>query len=58
MERLVKVSLDDLTELVRDSLILNRLIEDYDYNDIQDRIYHAGISDDEVDDWLDNYIKG
>lgn len=58
MERLVKVSLDDLTELVRDSLILNRLIEDYDYNDIQDRIYQAGISDDEVDDWLDNYIRG
>ena len=54
----MKVSLDDLTELVRDSLILNRLIDNYDYNDIQDRIYDAGISDDEVDDWLDNYIKG
>ncbi len=56
MERLVKVSLDDLTELVRDSLILNYLL--YGYDDIQDRIYHAGISDDEVDDWLDNYIRG
>ena len=37
--QIVKIDLDDLCELVRDSLILNRLIEDYDYNEIQDYIF-------------------
>ena len=54
--QIVKIDLDDLCELVRDSLILNRLIEDYDYNEIQDYIYSFEITDEDVNDWLENYI--
>ena len=54
--QIVKIDLDDLCELVRDSLILNRLIEDYDYNEIQDYIYSFEITDGDVNDWLENYI--
>lgn len=54
-QRIVKIDLDDLCELVRDSIFLNRLyeagVDNWDGAD-----YVDGISDDEVDEYINNLI--
>ena len=56
----VKVDLDDLCELVRDSLILNRLYLERDWarqiTGVDDLIYNISVSDDEIDEYIDSLI--
>jgi len=58
--RAVKVDLDDLCELVRDSLILNRLLQENEWSreitGVDDLIYNISVSDDEVDEYIDSLI--
>ena len=51
----VKVNLDDLCELVRDSITLNRLYE-AGVDNWEGWEYVDGVSDDEVDEYIDSLI--
>lgn len=58
--RAVKVDLDDLCELVRDSLILNRLYMENEWareiTGVTDPIYEITVTDDEVDEYVESLI--
>lgn len=58
--RAVKVDLDDLCELVRDSLILNRLYMENEWaleiTGVDNLIYDISVTDDEVDEYVESLI--
>lgn len=58
--RAVKVDLDDLCELVRDSLLLNRFLQESDWareiTGVTDPIYEITVTDDEVDEYIESLI--